>query len=227
MDKTSPSLIHVKRKYEKDVLWGASLDIIHGEQRTWYRLLLCLLNLSSLFLLSFFIYPEYFSKLGMYLFLHVFENLSPPFKFPLIPTHLVSWGKSPLFLHPYCSSNTWRSQILLFATATTAGNTSCGILRKIIIIIIIKIGVLERILTENHFKKESNIFRWPVLLQESQLFHLNEYFPFKINLHFKKNRIVLLPRNQIKLSSLFITPVMLVNGKFKNRQAPKNNLSGL
>lgn len=106
MDKTSPTLIYVKWKYKKDILWRASPDIINGEERTSYKFLLCLMNLSSLFWLPFSIYLEYFSKLGVYLFRHVLENLSPPFQFPLIPTHLVSWGKHPLFLHPYYSSNT-------------------------------------------------------------------------------------------------------------------------
>lgn len=100
MDKTSPSLIYVKWKYKKDILLRASPDIINGEERTSYRFLLCLVNLSSLFWLPFSIYLEYFSKLGMYLFHHVLENLSPPFQLPLIPTNLVSWGKHPLFLHP-------------------------------------------------------------------------------------------------------------------------------
>lgn len=41
----------------------------------------------------------------------------------------------------------------------------------------------------------------------------------------------LFPKNQInscsKWSSLFATPVTLVNGQFSNKQAPKNNVSGL
>lgn len=114
---------------------------------------------------------------GMYLFLHVFKNSSTPFQFPLIPKHLVSWGKHPLTLQPSFSSNSCRKSNPSFCYCSHCRGSCLWVFEKRTKKKKKKENCLDRIITENHKKKKkSSILTWHVAFQKSQLFHFKEYF---------------------------------------------------